>query len=364
MNIAIRVDSSFVIGSGHVIRCLILAEELKELGANIIFVCRDHQGNLISFIKEQNYTVYVLPMSNKNNALTDYKEWVGAPTLIDAKETIEGVLSLFDTIDVLIVDHYGIDCFWEREIRTYTKNITVIDDFANRSHNCDLIIDPVVESNLGCTRHPNLPDQCIRLFGPKYAFIGKSLHKWRHLKKIKTDRKTILLYLGRLDNFQVTRLVVQAFKNVATPHIQMKVIIPDINEQFASLKETVQESPNITLNSYTKNLPEFLARASLVVGGCGITSFERIFLRTPSLGIIMADNQKLLAHQLQKHKVTNVIGTCSDIKITDLEFLLSKFCAGELELPTDATLKNFIDGKGAERVALEIVKLVNMTGKN
>ena len=69
MNVVIRTDASIEIGSGHVMRCITIAKKLKEQGSSISFITRNHNGNLINFIKGNGFDVFVLPLSNGNNPL-------------------------------------------------------------------------------------------------------------------------------------------------------------------------------------------------------------------------------------------------------------------------------------------------------
>ena len=64
MNILIRTDASTNIGTGHVMRCLTLADELRQKGTDINFICREEPGNLISYIEDRGYKVHQMPGEN------------------------------------------------------------------------------------------------------------------------------------------------------------------------------------------------------------------------------------------------------------------------------------------------------------
>ncbi len=71
MVVVFRVDASHTIGTGHVMRCLTLAEELRRCGADCIFVCRGFQGSLIPLIKEMGFMVFRLSMSVSSDIIKD-----------------------------------------------------------------------------------------------------------------------------------------------------------------------------------------------------------------------------------------------------------------------------------------------------
>ena len=171
MKIAFRVDASTSMGIGHFMRCLTLSEELRQGGAQIHFICREHIGNLIGLLEKKIMAVTVLPASVINGSLhsENYSDWLGVTQVVDAEQTIDALKG--EHIDWLIVDHYGIDAEWEQQLRPYTEKLMVVDDLANRPHNCDLLLDQNYSVN-GESRYVGLvPEFCKLLLGPSYALI-------------------------------------------------------------------------------------------------------------------------------------------------------------------------------------------------
>ena len=152
MRVAFRVDSSIHIGSGHLIRCLTLANELRKYTSEIIFICRDLPGNLIKRLEDAHYTVYLLRSlpEVQVNSSDDYAAWLGVTQEQDAVETLT-VLNE-KNFDWIIVDHYGLDVAWEKAVKSVIGKIMVIDDLANRQHDCSILLD---QNYL--TKHSNNP---------------------------------------------------------------------------------------------------------------------------------------------------------------------------------------------------------------
>ena len=122
-----RVDASTQIGSGHVMRCLTLAQKLKkEKQADVYFVMRLLEGNLINLVKDKGFTVLTLPETPVNNDLRGYAKWLTVSQNQDADDTIDAIKELQD-INLLIVDSYAIDYIWEQfvtnELDTESQNI-------------------------------------------------------------------------------------------------------------------------------------------------------------------------------------------------------------------------------------------------
>ena len=148
MNILIRVDSSNAIGSGHVMRCLTLADALREKGCTCQFVCRNHPGNLSDLIREKGYTVSLLKLLEfQFEAYPQHAAWVGADWQTDARQTAALISTQEPLPDWLVVDHYGLDARWETSLRPAVGRIFVIDDLADRPHDCDCLLDQNLVAN-------------------------------------------------------------------------------------------------------------------------------------------------------------------------------------------------------------------------
>ena len=145
MNILFRADSSAQIGIGHIMRCLTLADELVRQGHNCWFICRDHLGHASALIAAKGHGLTMLPASNMADDISsfscanNYAQWLGVAWQEDAEQTKE-VLNQFKA-DWLVVDHYALDCQWQRAVSSSVGQIMVIDDLANREHDCALLLD-------------------------------------------------------------------------------------------------------------------------------------------------------------------------------------------------------------------------------
>ena len=136
--VVIRADASRAIGSGHVMRCLTFAERLRKRGDDVTFVSRELPGNLIAFVAGKGFRVLPLPHHAEDASLTGYAAWLTVPVTVDAEETLAAVSR---HIDLLVVDSYALDIAWERRLRAVAARIFVIDDLANRVHDCDALLD-------------------------------------------------------------------------------------------------------------------------------------------------------------------------------------------------------------------------------
>lgn len=178
-----RADASSLIGSGHVMRCLTLAHRLrKEQDAKVVFIMRKLSGNLIDVVRKQGFDVLVLPPADHDYELEDYGLWLTVPMKLDAQQTIE-VLQHYlqengcDVVDRLIVDSYALDEQWELMLRPYCREIMVIDDLANRRHDCDILLDQNFYLNKDVRYAGLVPENCKMLLGPEHALLREEFYE-------------------------------------------------------------------------------------------------------------------------------------------------------------------------------------------
>lgn len=170
MNVVFRVDASLLIGSGHVMRCLSLADALRDRGGECHFICRDHPGHLNDLIARRGYSVHSLAAAEGGVAVSGlvHGAWLGVGQEQDASEAALILNELKP--DWLVIDHYALDIRWEQQLVRYCKKLMVIDDLADRVHACDLLLD----QNLGRAREDYvalLPASGKALIGPEYALL-------------------------------------------------------------------------------------------------------------------------------------------------------------------------------------------------
>ncbi|WP_222115808.1 UDP-2,4-diacetamido-2,4,6-trideoxy-beta-L-altropyranose hydrolase [Chromobacterium vaccinii] len=214
VKIYFRVDASLSIGSGHVIRCLTLANALVGHGAQCTFICRTHEGNLLELIEEQGHKVFALAplaqdFSGKKVSFSG-DDWLGVSWEQDAIETCA---CFGDEIaDWLVVDHYSLDYRWEKKLKDRYRQLMVIDDLADRNHACDVLLD----QNLGRKIEDYsqlVPSHAVVLAGPHYALLRKEFSKCRLLslnRRSSLRLERLLITMGGVDKENLTGKILDA----------------------------------------------------------------------------------------------------------------------------------------------------------
>ena len=291
MRISIRVDASSQIGTGHFMRCLTLANELKQRGALIRFVSRHLPEHLRHMLAAKGHEFMLLSSSPSEAATGDlaHAQWLGTSQHADVQDTIR-VLS--DQVwDWLVVDHYALDAEWESALRQITRNILVIDDLADRQHDCDVLLDQNLYADMDTRYTGKVPAHCRLLLGPNYALLREEFRQLHAQIKLRTGPvKRMLVFFGGVDADNYTGRIVKAVANLGIEGLHVDVVIGSQHPSREQIEyECVQHS--FTYHVQTDRMAELMAAADLSIGAGGSAIWERCYLGLPTLTICTADNQ-------------------------------------------------------------------------
>jgi UDP-2,4-diacetamido-2,4,6-trideoxy-beta-L-altropyranose hydrolase len=359
MKVIFRVDSSIEIGSGHILRCITLAIALRDRGVDCHFVSRNHQGNLIAEIKNAGFSLITLPelRISDNNQSEKYAHWLGTDWKTDAEQTLGALGNT--KFDWLIVDHYAIDHRWERAMKSIYQKIMVIDDLADREHNCDVLLD----QNLGATKKSYrklIPKDCKTLIGPDFALLRPefSIHREESLnRRSKPELKNILISFGGMDPSNETAGILnqinfpQKFGELILTVVLGKNA-PWINEVI-KLAKSIKHKINIIVDA--NNMGYLMATNDLIIGGAGISSWERCCLGVPTLVVIQAPNQENNARTLEKAGAALILKKTPN-KNNPLEILIELEKDKERLREMSEYSRIICDGNGANRTAAHILE--------
>jgi len=337
MNIVIRADASTELAYGHVMRCLTLADKLKTKHANITFICRPAQGHLCDYIEEKGYVVLRLS-STDNNWQTD------------AKQTIEFLVASDNVIDWLVVDHYHLDARWEMAMRPHVKKIMVIDDMANRKHDCDLLLDQNFYVDVE-SRYLNLvPQHSKQLLGRKYSLLRPEFSLARqNLRKRDGYIKRIFIFLSGSDPTNETAKVLEGIRLLNYPDIAVDVVVGISNPYREQIKELCASLPNTFYYCQVSNMAELMARADLAIGAGGSTTWERCCLGLPSIVVILDKNQEELTNDTAKTQAIINLGWYDKVTPVDYKNAVESLNKSKL-VNMSCIATQLVDGKGVVRV--------------
>lgn len=311
--IIFRVDGSIEIGTGHVMRCLTLAHRFKKEGEQVAFICRGTENDCIELIEQQDFFVYELPSYEGSlwTYVADY--WKK-----DAEETIE-ILRQY-SVEKLIIDHYSIDIKWEKVVRPFTKEIMVIDDLANRQHDCDTLLDQNFYLNMETRYDGLIPHTATLLLGPSHALLREEFIEAKNqIKSFNGRVERVFIFFGGSDPTNETEKVLSAIIPIIERYnLEVDVVVGNNNPKKKQIKEISLTCDQIHFHCQINNIAELMAKADLAIGAGGATVWERTFLFLPSMVISVAENQLEIAKTVGSKGICYFLGRSDEVKVDDI----------------------------------------------
>jgi UDP-2,4-diacetamido-2,4,6-trideoxy-beta-L-altropyranose hydrolase len=354
MNVVFRVDASVQMGTGHVMRCLTLANELKSHGANVSFICRTLEGHLCELIESEGYQVFRLPHVQNDEyieKLAFHSHWLEVNWKTDVEQTIQ-IIKAIQTVDWLIIDHYAIEKHWEEAVRPYVKKIMVIDDLADRFHNCDLLLDQNYYENFNLRYDKLVPDHCKLLLGPKYALLRNEFRKMRSILNERSGIiKRLFVCFGGSDPTNETEKVLRAIYGLQHTDIAVDVIVGASNLNKEKIESICKNMEKVNFFYQVNNIAELMAKADFAIVSGGTITWERYCLGLVGGIITVASNQETLAKTVHDLKIDTYLGSSSKVSENDLlQYIKVVSKQPDLLKRRSLMAMNLVDGNGVSRV--------------
>jgi len=332
-------------------RCLTLARALGEHGLAASFVMREHAGHLASLVEAQGFAVTLLPVAVNGHDVngTSHASWLGASWEQDANDTVQALGP--DPVEWLVVDHYAIDRRWEARLRSRVRRILVIDDLADRPHDCDLLLDQNLVASPWNRYRSRVAEGCAVLLGPAYALLQPeyaALHE-RAVPREGAVRR-VLISFGGADEDDLTARALEALLSVGGPDVGIDVVVGPSNAHLAELRAKGAEHARVSIHHGLTSLAGLLMHADVAIGGAGSTSWERLCLGVPSIMVAQAENQRAIAEALSEQKLAIWIGDEKSATTARFAEALGDLIEHGLSAEWSRRCLATVDGRGTERV--------------
>jgi UDP-2,4-diacetamido-2,4,6-trideoxy-beta-L-altropyranose hydrolase len=340
MKVVIRADASSTIGSGHVMRCRTLADELARRGATIRFICREQPGNLAPLLRDAGYAVAMLP------AADDVRQ------AQDASESLTALGA--ECPDWLLVDHYALGAEWESRLRPRAGRILAIDDLADRAHDCDVLLDQNWCGADTPHRYDGLTgSNCRRFLGPRYALLQPVFAQIRKcMPRRDGELRRVLIFMGAVDSGRQTLAALQALTDPALAGLAVDVVIGGANRSTSEIEQLAASRPHTTVHRVLPNLAALMTRADLILGAGGSTTWERCCLGVPGIAVIAGENQRALTEALADAGIQLHLGEVPGVTAAHWRDAITALLSDPARLRSYAAAAlRMTDGLGAQRIA-------------
>lgn len=362
MNIAIRVDASREIGIGHYVRCSTLADALQKEGHKICFLYQELPEELIRKLQQAGHQTLSLKQQAQNDTAGQNTEctavnsqdelahasWLKTSQHQDAEAATSALAG--QKYEWMIVDHYALDHRWETSLLKVVDKIMVIDDLADRVHNCHLLLDQNFTDAADNRYDPLTPQGCPILLGPKYALLMPE-YAGLHLKvKPRQEVKQILISYGGADIYNMTGKTIDALLSMDHAQFTVNIVSPLASPFLTDIRQKLAGYENFILHDHLPSLAPLLAETDLAFGAMGATSWERLCLGVPTIAATLAENQVPAASALHNNNLVRWLGHATNIQDNDISDCLNKIMKENILQSWSEHCLSICDGQGVSRV--------------
>jgi UDP-2,4-diacetamido-2,4,6-trideoxy-beta-L-altropyranose hydrolase len=339
MSLLFRTDASVAIGTGHVMRCLALAQAWQDRGQRAVFAMAESTPALQSRLANERCEVLAIS-SNAGDAG-------------DAEQVI--ALAHQEGAEWIVVDGYRFTAEYQRALKAAGCKILFLDDYGHASqYSADLVMN----QNVGASEalYASRESYTRLLLGPRYALLRREFTEWRGWKReIAPECRRLLVMMGGSDPENITARVISALQGFHD--LEVTVVVGGSNPRLPELTQLVARSgQKITLREDVTNMPELMASADLAVSAAGSTTWELCLMGLPALLIDVAPNQTALAKELNRTGCAVHAGDRSITASAIAERLQDVLGSREQRQLLFRRCRTRVDGCGTDRVLSELTR--------
>ena len=332
----VRADGNAEIGTGHVMRCLALAQAWQSRGGDVVLAVAIGDTAIEARIRDEGI---------------QFERSSGFPgSAEDGQKTVE--LARNCGASWVIADGYHFGPSFQQTIKEADIQLLVIDDNGeNREYHADLVLNQNIHAHERMYRKRATSTRL--LLGTGYALLRKEFLRWRDWeRKISQVAAKILVTMGGGDQDNVTGKVVDALRDFPPNSIEAKVVVGGVNPHHAKLSSAARDAEvKIDIKRNVSNMPELMAWADIAVTGGGSTCWEMAFMALPSLTIVMAENQRGVAAGLNERGGPLSLGWWEEVGEQEIVKMLSSLMRNVARRTEMSQLgRELVDGDGCERV--------------
>ncbi len=331
----IRADASIEMGSGHLMRCLALAQAWQDAGGKVTFVTACQNDGLLQRLREEGFDIHLL-----TQPFPDLGDW----------ERMAEILAAHPNTPV-VLDGYHFDEAYQQRLREAGHQLLVIDDMAHLKH---YYADIVLNQNLHAEQlHYSCEPYTRLLLGTRYVLFRREFlarRGWQ--REVPELARHVLVTLGGGDPENHTLKVIQAVQKTDAPVLEATVLIGASNPHADVLEAAIKESRvSIRLIRDARNVPALMAQADVAISSAGTTVWELAFMGIPTIVAVTTPIESFLVKGLDKYGLFYNAGWLRRLSMARLAGLLSRLVKDTGARRDMASLgQRLVDGAGCDKV--------------
>jgi UDP-2,4-diacetamido-2,4,6-trideoxy-beta-L-altropyranose hydrolase len=333
-SLLVRTDASVAIGTGHVMRCLALAQAWQQAGGNVVFAMAEVTPSLEARLRISRIKVMRLSVT--------------AGSAEDVARTSAAARS--EKADWVVVDGYQFDSSYQAALRAEGVKVLFIDDNGEAApYSADLILNQNAHATEALYR--NRETHVRLLLGSRYILLRREFGFWRtRAFEIAPRSRRVLITMGGSDPDNVTEQILRIL--LAEPDLELTVVVGGSNPHLAELEHLVEHADRpIRLLKDVSDMPALMVWADLAVAGAGTTSWEMCMMGLPAALCVLASNQEKVASELARLGAAVDLGYTNRVPVARTEATLRDLLRSQNKRSTMSQRgRVIVDGRGTERV--------------
>jgi UDP-2,4-diacetamido-2,4,6-trideoxy-beta-L-altropyranose hydrolase len=332
----IRADANVATGTGHVMRCLALAQAWQDTGGRALFAIAETTPAVSARLQAEGFDSVSLP------------EATGAHS--DASRL--ALLAHEKGAKRVVVDGYQFEAPYQRELKLAGLKILFVDD---NSHAGGYAADLVLNQNPHATARMYEPREPYTrlLLGTRYCMLRREFNAWReYSREIPIRGRKLLVAMGGSDPENLTARAIEALSQLRLEGLEATVVVGGSNPHFALLERSAAEArQKIVVRRDVSNMAELMAWADVAVSAAGSTCWELCLLALPALLVDVAENQIAVARELHRRGCALHLGSSRDVSAEKIAYELERLLGSEeIRRSLSSRSRELVDGQGAARV--------------
>ena len=332
----VRADASVPMGTGHVMRCLALAQAWQDAGGETVFAVGEPSPPMEERLRSER--IHLVPVQTLPGSTQDSKR-------------LGEMVSDFGP-EWVVVDGYQFSADYHASVRSSGCRVLVVDDCGGCGPGgADLVLNQNLHARQDLYR--NLGRGSELLLGPKFAMLRREFSPWRGWRRdIATAGRKILVTMGGSDPDNLSAQVCEALEDLRVDGVEIRLVAGSSNPHLASLRSMAEQwGGALRVEQNVRDMPEVMAWADVAVSSAGSTCWETCMLGLPSILLVLTDNQQPVARELASqgiaiHRSPDTPATREWICGRVRSLLLSSALRREMS----ERASKLVDGRGAERV--------------
>lgn len=340
----IRADADSQIGTGHIMRCLALAQAWQDCGGEVHVFSAELPGGLVARLQAEGLTLHKLNAVAGSDADADQTAFLAAH--LGARW--------------IAVDGYQFGWSFQQCLKSAGLHLLLIDDLGNADgYAADLVLNQNIYADAAMYRNRKAYTQL--LLSTSYVLLRREFWPWKgRQRRLRRRAQRVLVTMGGSDPDNITLRALQALSEVGDSQLNIVVVAGPGNAHIEALRRNVDMSPHcIKLVQNVTDMPSLLNWADVALTAGGSTCWETAFMGLPSVVVVLADNQTLIAAGLHDAgcaiNLGEAAGVPKSILVMQIETLL---CAYDLRRVMAEKGQTLVDGGGAHRVISEMKSLL------